>query len=167
MYLLDSNVFIEAQRRYYSHDFVPGFWDWLVRSFENGVLASIDKIGEEIAAGDKHDPLTVWAKAHREIFLETDSSVEGSFRRLSRWAMGADLPYTQAARFAFMHSGDYRLIAYARAHGHTVATHEKSEPESKKDVKIPDACKALGVACIDPFTIIRETGARFVMEDGT
>jgi hypothetical protein len=60
----------------------------------------------------------VWAKEHREFFLETDSTVEDSFRQLSKWAMSYDLPYTQAARFTFMHSGDYRLIAYAQVHGH-------------------------------------------------
>ena len=127
MYLLDSNVFIEAERRYYSSDFAPGFWDWLVRAFDDGVLASIDKIAEEIKAGDQGDPLKVWAKAHRELFLPTDSLVEGSFRSLSAWAMDASLPYTPAARFAFMASGDYRLIAYAHAHNHAVATHERNQ----------------------------------------
>ena len=29
MYLLDTNVFIEAKNRYYSFDLAPGFWEWL------------------------------------------------------------------------------------------------------------------------------------------
>ena len=44
MYLLDSNVFIEAHRRYYGMDFVPGFWDWLDRAFGMGLVASIERI---------------------------------------------------------------------------------------------------------------------------
>ena len=32
MYLLDSNVFIEAKNRHYPFDVVPAFWDWLVRA---------------------------------------------------------------------------------------------------------------------------------------
>ncbi|MDR1512548.1 MAG: DUF4411 family protein [Propionibacteriaceae bacterium] len=58
-----------------------------------------------------------------------------------------------------------QLIAYAHAHGHTVATHEKSRPEAKKTIMIPDACKALGVDCVDPFRMLRDEKARFVLAE--
>lgn len=29
MYLIDSNVLIEAKNRYYAFDIAPGFWTWL------------------------------------------------------------------------------------------------------------------------------------------
>ena len=29
MFLVDSNVLIEAKNRYYAFDIAPGFWKWL------------------------------------------------------------------------------------------------------------------------------------------
>ena len=34
LYLLDSNIFIEAKNRYYGMDFCPAFWDSLDRQIE-------------------------------------------------------------------------------------------------------------------------------------
>ncbi len=161
MYLLDSNVFIEAHQRYYGLDFAPGFWDWLLHSRQSGVLASIDSIKAELE--QREDELADWSKANVDFFLETDAVVQSSFQILSEWTMSKSLPYRNAARFDFMASGDYRLIAYAHAHKHVVITHEQSAPDSKKRIKIPDACRALGVECRDVFPVIRETGTHFLL----
>jgi hypothetical protein len=160
MYLLDANVFIEAHQRYYSAEFVPAFWDWLGRAFRLNVVASIDKIEEELSVKD--DAVKSWARVHKEFFLPTDSLVEASLRAVSAWAMSG--PYTSAARFKFLASADYRLIAFAHAHGHAVATHEQASPNRPSEVKIPEACRDLGVECVDPFTVIGKSGARFVLE---
>jgi len=161
MYLLDSNVFIEAKQRYYSLDFVPAFWDWLELSFRNGVLASIDRIGQELR--DRNDELAVWAKQHQHIFKPVDAAIQPSFRKLSEWAMDPSLAYSQEARFTFLAKGDYQLVAYAHAHGLVVVTHEQPRPEAKKDIKIPDACDALGVDCENLFAVIRKTSAQFIL----
>ncbi|MDR2379944.1 MAG: DUF4411 family protein [Bifidobacteriaceae bacterium] len=102
MYLLDSNVFIEAHRRYYGIDFVPGFWDWLHLGHSQGKLASIDKIREEIAAGTHGDALRGWVKGHKTLFLPIDAAVQASFQRLSAWAMDPGHGYTPAARHHIM-----------------------------------------------------------------
>jgi len=161
MYLLDSNVFIEAKQRYYGLDFSPAFWDWLDRSFKAQALASIDRIGQELR--DRNDDLTVWAKQHKHIFLPVDAATQPSFQKLSAWTMDPSLPYSQEARFTFMAKGDYQLVAYAHAHGYVVVTHEVAAPQAKKIIKIPDACGALGVTCADLFAVIRETNAKFVL----
>ena len=123
MYLLDSNVFIEAHRRYYGIDFVPGFWDWLRQGHAAGKLASIEKIRQELEAGAQDDPLRDWAKNHKMVFLAIDGAVQASFQRLSSWVMDTRHGYTSAAIATFMGSGDYQLIAYAHAYGHVVVTH--------------------------------------------
>ncbi|MDR1427899.1 MAG: DUF4411 family protein [Bifidobacteriaceae bacterium] len=163
MYLLDSNVFIEAHRRYYGIDFVPGFWDWLHMSNGSGLLASIDKIRQELEDGTYGDELKTWVRGHKDLFLPIDSVVQGSFQKLSAWTMDQSHGYTSAAKRTFMGSGDYQLVAYAHAHGHTVATHEQARPDAKKVIKIPDACRALGVECVDPFKMLRDEQARFVL----
>lgn len=36
VFVLDTNVLVEAHRRYYAFDLVPGFWDALVESARRG-----------------------------------------------------------------------------------------------------------------------------------
>ncbi|TXK18807.1 DUF4411 family protein [Homoserinibacter sp. GY 40078] len=159
MYLLDANIFIQSNRAHYGLDFVPGFWDWLDREHEAGVLCSIEKIADEINAGT--DDLTKWAAGRKPMFLKMDGTEGPSLAALSAWANSGGVGYTPAAVATFLASGDYQLVAYAHSHGHTVVTYETSAPESRKRVKIPDACAALDVPWLDPFTMLRREAARF------
>lgn len=52
MYLVDSNVLIEAKNRYYAFDIAPGFWEWLERAHRTGCVFSIEKVEEELLRGD-------------------------------------------------------------------------------------------------------------------
>ena len=47
-FLLDTNVFIEAHRRYYALDLCPGFWECLSYHARQRNLSSIDKVQAEI-----------------------------------------------------------------------------------------------------------------------
>ncbi len=51
-YLLDSNVFIQAKNLHYGFDFCPAFWDWLVEQNRADKVASIEKVADELQAGD-------------------------------------------------------------------------------------------------------------------
>jgi len=57
-YLLDSNVFIEAKRRYYGFDFCPAFWDWLIEAAGKGLVFSVEKVRDELITGG--DELSDW-----------------------------------------------------------------------------------------------------------
>lgn len=161
MYLLDANVFIQSHRAHYGLDFVPAFWDWLDRSHATGALCSIDEIKVELDAGK--DAVAAWALSRKPMFAQMDAACFPSLARLAEWARSANLRYSQAAVATFLASADYQLVAYAHAHGHTVVTHEVAAPESKKRIKIPDACHAMGVPWVDPFTMLRREHARFVL----
>jgi len=161
MYLLDANLFIQSNRSHYGLDFVPGYWDWLDRERAVGTLSSIEKIREEIDAGT--DDLTKWAAARKPMFLKMDGSEAPSLAALAAWASSPAVSYTPAAVATFLASGDYQLVAYAHAHGHTVVTYETPSPTSQKRVKIPDACDALSVPWLDPFMMLRVEAARFVL----
>lgn len=54
-FLLDTNVFIEAYRRYYAMDLCPGFWDCLEHYCKEAQLLSIDRVRDEISEGDDLD----------------------------------------------------------------------------------------------------------------
>jgi hypothetical protein len=58
-YLLDANVFMQAKNLHFGLDFCPAFWDWLIESNEARQVYSIEKVEDEINAGD--DELTEWA----------------------------------------------------------------------------------------------------------
>lgn len=162
MYLLDANIFIQSKNLHYGFDIVPGFWDWLDQRHAAGALCSIDKVGEELDAVE--DELTSWVKSRRRMFLAVDAATAPSLATLATWA--ASGAYRPSAISAFLSGVDYQLVAYAHAHNHTVVTHEKSSPASLTNIKMPDACNAMGVPCVDPFAMLRNERARFVLPQG-
>ncbi len=73
-YLIDSNVFIQAKNLHYGFDFCPAFWNWLVEQNDAGTVASIDKVADELQAGD--DELAEWAATRgNKFFLPPDDAV--------------------------------------------------------------------------------------------
>lgn len=159
MYLLDANVFIQSNQAHYGLDFVPAFWDWLDRSFNAGLVQSIQPIGTELAAG--RDSLTAWAAARPGLFVPMGAACGASLTQLSTWANAGH--FTPAAVAQFLAAADYQLVAYAHAHRLKVVTMEKSEPARRSKVKIPDACIAHGVQWATPFDMLRQEQASFVL----
>jgi predicted nucleic acid-binding protein len=158
MYLFDSNAFMEAARLYYSFNIAPGYWDWLVEKHKANEIASITSVYDEITAGE--GDLVDWAKdsALDGFWLpDTDQSIVAT-AELAAWANHADRPFRQSAVDEFMGSADLRLAAQASAIGATVVTRETSEPGCKKRVKLPDAAKAVGVKCVQPFVAYERLG---------
>jgi len=158
-YLLDANVFIQAKNLHYGFDFCPAFWDWLVRQNAAGSVFSIEKVGDELVAGN--DELAQWAGARgKSFFIAPDNAVLPALTRVSVWANGQG--YEPAAVATFLQLADYWLIAHALAHAHTVVTHEVPAASARK-VKIPNACVGLGMHCVTPFEMLRRQRARFVL----
>ncbi len=159
MYLLDSNVFIQAKNLHYGFDFVPGFWDWLIRKNAAGVVASIEKVGDELQACD--DDLANWTIGQgKDFFLEPDTKVVSALQQVSNWASRGN--YDPAAVATFLQVADYWLVAHALAHNCVVVTHEVPADSTRK-IKIPNACVGLGVQCINPYIMLRKEKARFIL----
>lgn len=159
MYVLDANIFIQSNQAHYGLDFVPAFWDWLDRSYAQGLLTSIQPIGAEIAAGN--DALSEWAADRPDLFVPMDASCGPSLVALAAWADGAE--FIPAAVAEFLSAADYQLVAYAHAHKLTVVTMEKSEPQRRNKVKIPEACNSVGVQWKTPYDMLRHEKASFVL----
>ncbi len=68
LYLLDANVFIDANRDYYPLARVPEFWEWLVDRASGHHVKIPLEMYEEILAG-KEDDLTCWLKDNRDVLL--------------------------------------------------------------------------------------------------
>ncbi|WP_434593943.1 DUF4411 family protein [Streptomyces sp. A5-4] len=158
MFLVDSNVLIEAKNRYYAFDIAPGFWAWLDHAYANSIACSIEPVRDELIGGG--DELATWARSHQEFFRPIDAATITHFTPLTRWTNSRN--YTAAAITEFLtNTADFYLVAYARAHDHTLVTHEQPRPDSRKRVLIPDACDAMGVTYANTFSMLRSTRARF------
>ena len=162
-YLLDANVFIEAKRRHYGLDFCPAFWDWLIEENAAGRVFSIEKVEDELRAGD--DELTDWVRERGDgFFLRPDESLLRSLASVAEWVRGQD--YRPGAIATFLEDADYYLVAHAHAHNHVIVTHEVPS-DGVRQVKIPNVSIGMTVKCMTPFEMLRRERARFVLRGST
>lgn len=164
-YVIDTSVFIQAYRAYYSFDVCPGFWDSLVSLQKQGLGCSIDKVFEEICFGDE-DALTVWAKKSipRAFFEKTDDGgVIDWFARIQTWA-NCQHQFSLAAKADFADEADAWLVAHAGSKNLTVVTQEVFSANIQRKIPIPNICipSALNVKCIDVYTMLRRLGVQLV-----
>lgn len=157
-HLLDTNVFIQAKDTYYTFECFPGFWKWIDVHIKADQFFSVDKVLEELM--ERSDDLATWAKARKAAFLksEEDGPTYESYKLLSPWVINN---FTQAAQNKFFADADYSVVAYAHAHGLIVVTQEGDGFDSKNKVKIPNACREMGVRCITLFELIKEVSPKF------
>lgn len=158
-YLLDANIFIQAKNLHYGFDFCPAFWEWLLKQHEAGKVFSIEKVADELTAGN--DELAEWTKKREDgFFAKPDAAVLPSLGVVSNWATTQQ--YEPAAVNTFLQVADYYLVAQALAAKHTIVSHEIAG-NSRKRIKVPDACLSLGLKCMTPFEMLRHEKARFVL----
>lgn len=116
VYLLDSNVFIEAHQTSYPFDVVPGFWNKLIELSNKGIIRSIDKVKKEICEVGKPDKLAIWFESviGNDFFLDSSSCVE-VYAQIAIWANGS-IHYLQSAIDEFLSTdlADPWLIALAK-----------------------------------------------------
>lgn len=159
IYLLDSNVFIQAKNLHYGFDFCPAFWEWLIDANASKIVFSIEKVGDELTAGS--DELAVWAeKRGAGFYLKPDTAVLQVLGKVSESVMNKN--YSNAAINTFLQVADYYLIAQALAHNYVVVTHERAQ-DTRNTVKIPNVCIALGVKFMSPYEMLKHEQARFIL----
>jgi predicted nucleic acid-binding protein len=159
IYLLDTNVFIEAYRRYYGLDLCPGFWDSVAHYCEEGRLLSIDRVRAEIYEGDS---LEDWIKnAPESLFVSTaDEAVVHHYQQIIA-AVQEDAQFLDTAKAEFASVADGWLIAYAAAHGTKVVTHEVLNADIRRRVPIPNVAEWFEIDCVDTFDMLRELEVQF------
>lgn len=158
-YLLDTNTFITSAKLHYGFEFVPGFWAWLVEQNDKDALCSCDPVRTELLA--KSDEVSAWAKAHSNLFVDAPTNLGLALAEISNTILSGN--FTPKARDKFLGGIDYQILAFAKSLGLTIVTHEVSAPDSKKDIKLPDACSLVGVKSITPFELLKLENARLVL----
>ncbi|HRV67565.1 MAG TPA: DUF4411 family protein [Candidatus Nanopelagicales bacterium] len=164
-YIFDTNTFSEAHKLYYPLDVVVSYWRWVEQTAHEGHMASIERVRDELTAGDpagERYPLARWALDMPSSFwLPIGSPGATHLREIAAWANQPERIYSAQAISGFMASTDLFLVAQCMEAGGKLVTREVSDPSSRRRVKIPDVCLAFDVECIDPFTAYRRLGMRF------
>jgi hypothetical protein len=157
IYVLDTNVFIEAANRYYAFDIVPRFWQLLIEQARIGQIQSIDRVKAEIDRGE--DDLNVWANSSfKSWFASTDMiEVIDVYKSIIEWAAKQkQFAGSAKAEISRADNADPWLVAYALSKNYVVVTHEQPKPEAKKTIPIPNICQAFDVHYVDVYQMLRE-----------
>lgn len=163
-YVVDSNFFIQAHRATYPLDVATSFWSKVRELAEAGTIVSIDKVKKELF--DKNDDLEDWCINNLpKDFFKDSSSVLREYRQLSAWAISKNDHYLPQAVNEFLDAdeADAFLISYALAdiENRVLITHEVSQPEKKKKIKIPEPCDVFGVTYMNTIQMFRELKITF------
>jgi polyribonucleotide nucleotidyltransferase len=161
IYLVDTNILVEAYKRYYSFDIVPSFWNILIQKAKAGRVVSIDRVKDEIDGYGEEDELKVWInREFGEWFIPTDdANIITAYREIIKWSTD-HAQFTDAAKAEFASVADSWLIACAKAHNYVLVTHEAFSAGVKKRVLIPNACLAHNITHINTFDMMRQLNVR-------
>lgn len=141
----------------------PSFWNALVKLADDSKICSIDRIQQEIITSkDDPDQLQEWTSENfRDYFEKTDAlDVLQIYAEIQQWANNSS-QFTDAAKDEFARNADAWLIAYAKAKGYTLVTHEVYNPQSKKRILIPVVCEAFGIDYVNTFEMLKELQVKF------
>ena len=160
-FLLDSNIFIETATRL-PIDLYPSFWQALYQLAQDGRVVSCIKVKEEIYRGNEDDPLISWCNTLPEgFFVPIDESVISKYGETIRWAYSRNFYRPEALNeFSRSDIADAYLVATAAAKQYTLVTHETSDLNCKRRVKIPDAANSVGVRTCVLNDMLRNLGVR-------
>jgi hypothetical protein len=166
-YVLDANVFITAHQSYYAFDFCPGFWQALIRGHGAKRVYSIDRVRDELVSGG--DRLTDWVQneAPETLFkLTADKKVIDAYGDMINWVQ-AEAQFTADAKAEFAAVADGWVVAYAKANGLVVVTHEEYAPEAKRKVPIPNLCLEFTVDYCNTYAMLRDLNVQLDLRKQT
>lgn len=158
-YLFDTNIFVESKKNL-PMDIWPTFWAKMVEMINSGNIYSIDKVKDEINRGG--DELTDWIhnNAPKGFFITADAMTMQKYSDTLDWAQTSPTGFTATAINEYARVADAYLVATAAAKNMILVTYEKSNPQRRNRVMIPDACNAIGARCCDLNTALRELNIR-------
>lgn len=159
-YLVDSNFFIQAHRAYYPLDVVSSFWEKVKDLSDREKIISIDKVKNEIYDNSSHeDELKAWCQSNLKegFFINTDT-VFNNYREIVHWANSMSNHYKARAIEEFLspNLADPWLVAFAMSNDCIIVTYEKSQPEGKSRIKIPEVCRQFNIRYLDTVGMLRE-----------
>ena len=129
---LDSDSLMVAKDGPYAFDLVPAFWEFIDQKAVEGIVATSEKVYEEIMNAYEDDPLRVWAQARQgePLFRTASEAVQLCVNEVADYVQNNYAP-EWAARF--FKGADPWLIAHAKAEGGRVVTFEIMQARVRKN----------------------------------
>jgi len=148
IYVLDTNVFIQAHRSTYPLDVATSFWNVLRQLAADEKIISIDKVKDEIETNE--DELQGWIEANlpEDFFKPTDvQAILNEYGTIANWTESRADYYQRGAidEFLDFNNADAWLVAYCKSTGETLVTQEVSNPDQKNRIPIPEPCKSFKI----------------------
>lgn len=142
-------------------DFCPAYWDWLDLQFNNGSIASISSVFDELSSYG--DTLSHWVKARGGHFVSvSDDETQEKYSEIIQYVY--DLENKNPNKIdLFLSKADPWLIAKSCVTGAQLVTHEIKVAENSKDVRIPNVCEAFGVTYLSTFQLLQRLDAKFIL----
>lgn len=158
VYVVDSNFFIQAHRANYPLDIAPSFWHKIKQLAEQEKIVSIDKVKKEIF--DHQDDLKQWCEDNLpKGFFKDTQEIVASYGQVVIWANSRKSHYSPNALSEFLSADE--AYALADKNNRIIVTHEKSQPETKRKIKIPEVCTPFKISFVDTIEMLRQLGERF------
>ncbi len=156
VFIVDSNFFIQAHRVIYPLDVAVSFWEKVRQLALDGKIISIDKVKNELYQNE--DDLKNWCKDNLPDNFFCDSTVLiNEYSDVVAWAISRSDHYLQKAIDEFLGAdeADAWIVAYALKNDCIITTYEKSQPERKNKIKIPEPCESFGIRYLDTIEMFR------------
>ncbi len=164
LYVLDTNIFIQAHRAFYPLDIAKSFWNTITELAADEKIISIDKVKAEIDKND--DELTEWIDTNlpEKFFKPTDTEkVLTEYALMAPWAESKSDHYQRGAidEFLDFENADAWLVSYCKSTGDTLVTQESSKPGQKNRIPIPQACQQFDVRYCNMIEMFRSLRVQF------
>jgi hypothetical protein len=157
VYILDTNVLIDANRDYYPLSVVPEFWEWIVYMGTHGKVKTIIDVFEELRVGD--DELSSWAKRAdviQALLLDEEITPE-AVTKVTYEGYAPDLSDVEIDNLG----RDPFIVAFALMDkdNRIVVTTEISKPtKTRQNRKLPDVCGHFGIRSCNTYQLIKQLG---------
>ncbi len=162
VFIVDTNFFIQAHRANYPLDIAITFWQKVKELADQGKIISIDKVKNEIYQND--DELKTWCVNNlpNDFFKDSSDTID-EYSQVVIWANSKSDHYLPKAMEEFLDAdeADAWIVAYAISNSYIITTHEKSQPERKNRIKIPEPCNVFGIIYMDTIEMFRELQVQF------
>jgi len=162
-YLLDANIFIQAQNLHYGMDFCPAFWDFLKQEATMNRLFSTDMVYDELKV--YNDEVSRWVIENRDLLFtisSEDAETQSKFSEIANFT-NSHTTYKASEKGRFLDGADPWLIATASTMRLTIVTHETLVSPNSTKVKIPNVAREFEVNWINPYEMIRRLGGQFIL----
>ena len=156
-YCLDSNVLIEAWRKYYSPDYCGDYWEILSYLGDNNIIFIPQMVFNELTNYD--DKLADWIKISKihphKITEKVNKCLTDMYANNPKHKNLVDIKRQKSI-------ADPWVVAHAIAEEACVVTKEIFLTAINTDkVRIPNVCKNMGIQCINDFEFIKEVNIKF------